>query len=233
MATLLQILAKHLKVWPKEAKCIAQDADKSAQPYSSDIEFRYPEWLGEAQAASYAVRLKELAEDHETAIINKAMWKAERIKSDSHAVNILNQFAKSVNQNQNALNDKCEGRRYNATFKAKKFNATALRDRIQKIDIVVQELEEERLSLVQSLEAEGFALIDAKREPAEDMTDWRNWKAGDLVECVKKSEVIAVLTIGRNYVLGKDCVSLCITDDDGDEMTSCIREGCFKFVSRP
>ena len=65
------------------------------------------------------------------------------------------------------------------------------------------------------------------------MTDWRNWKAGDLVECVKKSEVIAVLTIGKVYVLGGHCGSLYITDDDGDDMRSCIREGCFKFVSRP
>ena len=203
MATLIQILAKQLKVWPKEAKCIAQDANSRAYPYSGSVLRRGAEWAGPLQVASYWVDLKELASDHETAIITKSMWKAE-VAGMAPACN-----------------------------KAPQANPLAWRDRVQEIDIVVQVLEEERLSLVQGLEAEGFALINAKREPAEDMTDWRNWKAGDLVECVKKSEVIAVLTIGRNYVLGKDCVSLCITDDDGDEMTSCIREGCFKFVSRP
>jgi len=203
MATLLQILAKELKAWPKEAKCIGQDANSRAYPYSGTIEYMGNEWAGQLQVASYLVELKELADDHETAIITKAMWKAEVA-------------GMAIGGN-----------------RATQANPLAWRDRIQKIDIVVQELEEERLSLVQSLEAEGFALINARREPAEDMTDWRNWKEGDLVECVKKSEVIAVLTIGRNYVLGKGFVSLCITDDDGDHVRRCIREGCFNFVSRP
>ena len=240
MATLLQILAKELKVWPKgKCKAIAQWGNSRVFFWKhGDLVFKQSAWHARTGSAlldaDWSLTKKvELASDHETAIINKAMWKAERIKSDSHAVNILNQFAKSVNQNQNALNDKCEGRRYNATFKAKKFNATALRDRIQKIDIVVQELEEERLSLVQSLEAEGFALIDAKREPAEDMSDWRNWEAGDLIECVTESEVVAVLTVGKVYALGVNRGSPYITDDDGDYMSSCISEGHFKFVSRP
>lgn len=58
------------------------------------------------------------------------------------------------------------------------------RDRIREIDSTVESLEEERVSLVQKLEAEGFRLIDpVKAEveteavlPAEDMSDWRNWK---------------------------------------------------------
>ena len=39
MATLLQILAKELKAWPKEAKCIGQDANSRAYPYSGTIEY--------------------------------------------------------------------------------------------------------------------------------------------------------------------------------------------------
>ena len=86
---------------------------------------------------------------------------------------------------------------------------------------------------MQSLKSEGFALINAKREPAEDMTDWRNWKVGDSVECLKEVEVVAVLTVGKVYALGGHRGSPYITDDDGDYMSSCIREGHFKFVSRP
>ena len=136
MAKLIEILAKELKVWPKETKFIAQDANSRAYPYSGDIEYMGDEWTGQLQMASYLVRLKELAEDHGTAIITKAMWEAEVAGM--------------------ALGGK----------RTAQANPLAWRDRIQKIDIVVQELEEERLSLVQSLEAEGFALIDVKREPA-------------------------------------------------------------------
>ena len=97
----------------------------------------------------------------------------------------------------------------------------------------MQELEEERLSLVQGLEAEGFALINAKREPAEDMTDWRNWKAGDLVECVKEGDGPASLTVGCVYKIGVSGAAVWITDDEGDNIIVRIREGCFKFISRP
>jgi len=203
MATLLQILAKDLKPWPKEAKCIAQNANSRAYPYSGAIEYMGDEWAGQLQVASYLVELKELAEDHKTAIITKCMWEAEV------ACMVLG------------------GNR------APQANPLAWRDRIHNIDIIVQELEEERLSLVQSLEAEGFALINAKREPAEYMTDWRNWKEGDLVECVTEGDGPAAITIGCVYKIKDYRGSPSVMDDDGDHMVGCIREGCFKFVSRP
>ena len=201
MAMLIQILAKQLKVWPKEAKCIAQDANSRAYPYSGSVLRRGAEWAGPLQVASYWVDLKELASDHETAIITEAMWKAEVTGTEI------------------------------ASTECKQFNATELRDRIFQIKITVDALQKEHDSAVNKLAAEGFQLVPVA--PAEDMTDWRNWEGGDLVDCVNKSEVVAVLTIGKVYVLGGHCGSLYITDDDGDDMRSCIREGCFKFVSRP
>lgn len=64
------------------------------------------------------------------------------------------------------------------------------RDRIRDIDSTVEALEEERVSLVQKLEAEGFRLIDpVKAEPAEDMSDWRNWMVGDEVLIYGLSEI--------------------------------------------
>ena len=209
MATLLQILAKELAEWPKgKCKAIAQDGSGSVFFWKhDDLVFGPSGWTPRVGGAlldtDWALTKKvELAEDHETAIITKAMWKAEVA-------------GMAIGGN-----------------RAPQANPLAWRDRIQKIDIVVQELEEERLSLVQSLEAEGFALINAKREPAEDMTDWRNWKAGDLVECVKRDD-LATLTIGCVYKLKAYGASLAIEDDDGDHMVGCICEDCFKFVSRP
>ena len=211
MATLLQILAKELKAWPKgKCKAIAQDGSGSVFFWKhGDLVFGPSGWtprVGGALLDTDCTLTKkvELAEDHETTIITKSMWKAEVA-------------GMAIGGN-----------------RATQANPLAWRDRIQKIDIVVQELEEERLSLVQSLEAEGFALIDAKCEPAEDMTDWRNWEEGDLVECVKRGTSLAALTIGCVYKIGILRMSLrCATDDEGDTVTKCIPEGCFKFVSRP
>lgn len=60
-------------------------------------------------------------------------------------------------------------------------NPLIWRDRIREIDITVEALEEERASLVQQLEDEGFRLIGEAAEPVGDMSDWRNWQAGDLL----------------------------------------------------
>ena len=210
MATLIEILAKELKVWPKgKCKAIAQWGNSRVFFWKhGDLVFKQSAWHARTGSAlldaDWSLTKKvELASDHETAIITKAMWKAEVAGM--------------------ALGGK----------RTPQANPLAWRDRVQEIDIVVQVLEEERLSLVQSLEAEGFALIDAKREPAEDMANWRNWKAGDLIECVTESEMVVVLTVGKVYALGVNGGSPYITDDDGYHMSSCLREGHFKFVSRP
>jgi hypothetical protein len=93
---------------------------------------------------------------------------------------------------------------------------TAWRDRIRTIDTTVESLEEERASLVQRLEGEGFKLVrvDAKvlpKEPDADMSDWRNWKRGDRVRCVShKHEWSDKAAVGKEYVLSEDPL------EDGD-----------------
>jgi hypothetical protein len=68
-------------------------------------------------------------------------------------------------------------------------------------------------------------------EPAEDMTDWRNWREGDLLTCIKNGSGI---TVGHNYELLK-------IDSQGDpeikrnnfgETDGYFREH-FRFHSRP
>mgnify|MGYP000975290564 CR=1 FL=1 len=70
-----------------------------------------------------------------------------------------------------------------------------MRDRITEIDATTQALTAERAELVQKLASEGFALIGRINElltdaaqKHEDMSDWRNWKVGDIVECVSHNE---------------------------------------------
>lgn len=70
-----------------------------------------------------------------------------------------------------------------------------MRDRITEIDATTQALTAERADLVQKLASDGFALIGRINEllaeaaqKHEDMSDWRNWKVGDFVECVSHNE---------------------------------------------
>jgi len=63
-----------------------------------------------------------------------------------------------------------------------------MRDRIAEIDATTQALTTKRAELVKKLASEGFALIGRAVEPVEDMSDWRNWKVGDIVECVSHNE---------------------------------------------
>ena len=83
MATLLQILAKHLKTWP-ENNCITITQDGSGSVFfwkNDDLVFGRSQWLSNSGAALldenwYFEKNVDLAEDHETAIITKAMWEA-------------------------------------------------------------------------------------------------------------------------------------------------------------
>ena len=116
------------------------------------------------------------------------------------------------------------------------------RDRIYELDTQRAELEAtyqrqigeidgERLELVGKLKAEGLALVEVV-QPVEDMSDWRNWKAGDFLECVDISDKhCAAIQLGELYQykgFGD------VIDDDGDEQAYPVKHGkCFKWHSRP
>ena len=111
-----------------------------------------------------------------------------------------------------------------------------MRDRITEIDATTSALATERAELVQKLASEGFALIGRAVEPVEDMSDWRNWKVGDLLEC-KETLYPNLYTPSRRYAIKqtyKDGVH--IYDDIGG-FSSCKfldhELSGFKFHSRP
>ena len=103
------------------------------------------------------------------------------------------------------------------------------RDEIIELEAYEEEFRREREKLILKLESEGFKLIDhvapVYGEQIIDMSDWRNWKDGDIVECTY-SDCTGIYTAGKRYTvnsinnhcayvsdnLGKD--SSCSIDDD-------------------
>ena len=124
-----------------------------------------------------------------------------------------------------------------------------MRDRITEIDATTRALTAERAELVQKLASEGFALIGRINElltdaaqKHEDMSDWRNWKAGDVVRYEGLPDFHSrYFTIGNLYEIkvveaGDDCKNIYNpvifkADDSGEE--NGWRPELFKFHSRP
>lgn len=124
-----------------------------------------------------------------------------------------------------------------------------MRDRITEIDATTSALATERADLVQKLASEGFALIERindlltyAAQKHEDMSDWRNWKVGDVVRYEGLPDFHSrYFTIGNLYEIkvveaGDDCKNIYNpvifkADDSGEE--NGWRPELFKFHSRP
>ena len=120
-----------------------------------------------------------------------------------------------------------------------------MRDRITEIDATTQALTAERAELVQKLASEGFALIgrinDMLTDAAhkhEDMSDWRNWREGDLVEierekhghCFQSGDIVKIDSIGYDNSV-EDCRFKCYALDGSDFWF--VGESECKWHSRP
>lgn len=106
------------------------------------------------------------------------------------------------------------------------------RDRITEIDSTASALAIERAELAQKLASEGFALIGRVVEPVEDMSDWRNWKAGDLVEYTGENDSTFYIA-GVQYAVESIAHDFLYLDDESDghhKWTHCKE---FKWHSRP
>lgn len=178
---LVEILAKELEEWPTHAFVAVQDDDDDhtiwfLQSDHRDLSFISCGWKCESPFDILISRPSQLAHDHATAIVTEADWKKE---------------ARSI-PDQSAV-----GEIYNS--QAIPQGPLQWRDRIAEIDVDIKFEEDrynanmacmnqERAELVQKLAGEGFALIGRAVDRVEDMSDWRNWKVGDLVERVKDGE---------------------------------------------
>jgi len=116
------------------------------------------------------------------------------------------------------------------------------RDTIIHCQAIIEDCEREIQRNVDLLDAEGLMMqTDSKKAmqhyaPDVDMSDWRNWKAGDIVECVT-SEYEGTYDNGKQYVV--ECVNdemFSVYDNYGGA-SSCDwfdhdAEG-LKFIRRP
>lgn len=168
---LVEILARELSEWPDCVVSMSQDSDLQVSHYESTDQVgstRYGRWDNSGYIPCSRFTVSGLATDYATSIVTREMWEAEKCK------------LRSV-EDTTALLDALEalpGEDY------KGYNPIQSRDRIYEIDTLVESLEEERAALVQGLEDEGFKLVGKGVkgdcvEPAMDISDWRDWKAGD------------------------------------------------------
>ena len=117
------------------------------------------------------------------------------------------------------------------------------RDEIIELEAYEEEFRREREKLIRKLESEGFKLIDHMApvygEQIIDLSDWRNWQAGDIVEClIAPDKHEGYYFSGINYKI--NAVDL---DDEGTdceirvyykkEMSLWCPSSSFKFIRRP
>ena len=111
------------------------------------------------------------------------------------------------------------------------------RDEIIELEAYEEEFRREREKLIRKLESEGFKLIDHVAPVYGfsdiDFSDWRNWQAGDIVECITDC-YNGQFTFGARYaVKSVNGSSVQIVEDDRGSNTNGWGASNFKFSSRP
>jgi hypothetical protein len=109
------------------------------------------------------------------------------------------------------------------------------RDIIIHCQAIIEDCEREIERNVDLLDAEGLMMqTDSKKAVqyyATDMSNSKNWKVGDIVECVT-TEHQNFISVGTQYEIEKlRDGEIEFIDDDGDEMNYTTEH--FKFVRRP
>ena len=118
------------------------------------------------------------------------------------------------------------------------------RDAIIHCQAIIEDCEREIERNVNLLDAEGLMMQKDSKKAMQhyatdvDMSDWRNWQAGDIVECINHKGWVDI-SEGSQYVLNnKDFFSF--VDDDGENRSFNLEEmnqenvgSDFKFIRRP
>ncbi len=225
---LVELLARELVGWPEGVACYAQDSTGSCYAFNKEeIEYKgngfCEGWQGidgmSIISRDMAARpTLQRATDYATTIVTREMWEVEKQRILSNCEGIIKEVV-------------VEG----TTL----YNPIQSRDRIYEIDSLVESLEEERVSLVQGLEDEGFKLVgkgvkgDDCDQPAEYMSDPSNWNKGDIIEAVSES---SGYKLGHTYMIkGFDSQNgFVFTEYDSlGSSTNGWHYRHFKFHSRP
>ena len=90
---------------------------------------------------------------------------------------------------------------------------------------------------IDALLPDGYCVVQSVQpptldlQPAEDMSDWKKWSTGDLLECVRPKQ--GYLTLKGHYTMAdREYGCVCVDkDDSGDE--GVFDHARFRFHSRP
>ena len=109
------------------------------------------------------------------------------------------------------------------------------RDTVNELDAYIEEFTREREALINRLAEEGFALLPAMHPVMvvadADMSDWRNWKSGDIVTSI--TNYGDQFSIGSEYEIESienETLEM-VADDAGDPNGWGVDN--FKFIRRP
>jgi hypothetical protein len=197
---LVQILARELSEWPEQCEAAAQDQDGWVGSYTADVCYSGFSWMGR---------------DYFGAFLDIGFH--EELATD-HATAIVTREMWEAERAKLVFTDISDD-----------FNPIINRDRIRAIDVQLADLTAERAERIAELAAEGFALLDAVG-PAGDMSDWRNWEAGDMIECVSHNKQWS-----EKFEIGS--ISVIKRIDQGHHLSMFIGYHVnpldFKFHSRP
>jgi hypothetical protein len=214
---LVEILARELSGWPAGSTHCVQDDD-------CDIKFadgKHPRLPDDEDSAIWVRDIEVhtdikftdicLATDHATAIVTREMWQAER------ALQI------GIDAANAGKTTPLADVKFRYTH-----NPITNRDRIRAIDVQLSELTLERSERIAELSAEGFALLPVVG--VVDMSDWRNWEVGDLIECVSHDDMWS-----RDFKIGSVIMIEEISEDDPLPIYIGLNviPSDFKFHSRP
>lgn len=90
---------------------------------------------------------------------------------------------------------------------------------------------------VKDVHIEGIGGVTLTAQPGEDMSDWRNWREGDLITYDGDTKVYHWWTEGRPYVVKTTIAGLSVVADDGEAYSidgkRIARTSRFRFHSRP
>lgn len=238
---LVELLARDLESWADTTVCYVQDPCGKVWPCMETAFRDQNSWCGDhglidqSDAAAYFEKAAT-CEDHDSAIVTREQWDFERNKisqPQAEEVEVTNEKilkpAIDALENMTAQWEQSSG-------------PLAWRDTIIHCQAIIEDCERDIQRNVDLLDAEGLMMqTDSKKAmqayaPDVDMSDWRNWKVGDVVECLTDS-------YGGVYTKGQQYKVKSVNRDDFDvfdnygETSSCrwYDSDCdgLKFVSRP
>jgi hypothetical protein len=119
------------------------------------------------------------------------------------------------------------------------------RDTVNELDAYIEKFTRERDALIERLASEGFALIPpvvsvVSEFSGVDMSDWRNWKRGDVIEMIaddwcdlSRDERYTIISTNDNsFTIIDDCDDKRELSVDEETVFSCGRIPDFKFIKR-